>query len=61
MDPLVLNFLYAVLGGFVTLGFMWLGCKLFSLMGDLDIIHRGIKAVHATYDDFFRKSKGRGR
>ncbi|GBE07121.1 hypothetical protein BMS3Bbin11_00580 [bacterium BMS3Bbin11] len=30
MDPLVLNFLYAVIGGFITLGFMWLGCKLFN-------------------------------
>ena len=30
MDPLLLNFLYAILGGFLTLGFMWLGCKLFN-------------------------------
>lgn len=30
MDPLLLNFLYAILGGFITLGFMWLGCKLFN-------------------------------
>jgi uncharacterized membrane protein YjfL (UPF0719 family) len=30
MDPLVLNFIYAIMGGFITLGFMWLGCKLFS-------------------------------
>ncbi len=30
MDPLVLNFLYAIIGGFITLGFMWLGCKLFN-------------------------------
>ena len=30
MDPLFLNFLYAALGGFLTLGFMWLGCKLFN-------------------------------
>lgn len=30
MDPLLLNFIYAILGGFITLGFMWLGCKIFS-------------------------------
>lgn len=30
IDPLVLNFIYAIVGGFLTLGFMWLGCKLFN-------------------------------
>ncbi len=30
MDPLILNFLYAIIGGFITLAFMWLGCKLFN-------------------------------
>jgi uncharacterized membrane protein YjfL (UPF0719 family) len=30
LDPVVLNFLYAVMGGALTLGFMWAGCKLFS-------------------------------
>jgi uncharacterized membrane protein YjfL (UPF0719 family) len=29
-DPLVLNVLYAVFGGLLTLSFMWLGCKVFS-------------------------------
>ena len=29
-DPIVLNFLYAFLGGVMTLFFMWLGCKMFS-------------------------------
>ena len=29
-DPVVLNFLYAAMGGSMTLGFMWLGCKLFN-------------------------------
>ncbi len=29
-DPLVLNILYACMGGFLTLLFMWLGCKVFS-------------------------------
>jgi uncharacterized membrane protein YjfL (UPF0719 family) len=30
VDPIVLNFLYAMLGGALTLAFMWLGCKLFN-------------------------------
>jgi uncharacterized membrane protein YjfL (UPF0719 family) len=29
-DPVVLNFLYAAMGGVMTIGFMWLGCKLFN-------------------------------
>jgi len=29
-DPLILNILYAGMGGFLTLLFMWLGCKVFS-------------------------------
>lgn len=30
IDPVVLNVLYACMGGFLTLLFMWLGCKTFS-------------------------------
>jgi 2-dehydro-3-deoxyglucarate aldolase/4-hydroxy-2-oxoheptanedioate aldolase len=30
-----------------------LGCTLFSLMGDLDVVHRGIKAVRTVYGDYF--------
>ena len=30
LDPVILNFFYAVLGGFLTLAFMWLGCKMFN-------------------------------
>jgi len=30
LDPVVLNFLYAVLGGLLTMFFMWLAFKLFS-------------------------------
>ncbi len=30
LDPIVLNFLYAIMGGVLTLAFMWLGCKLFN-------------------------------
>ena len=29
-DPLILNVIYACMGGFLTLTFMWLGCKVFS-------------------------------
>jgi uncharacterized membrane protein YjfL (UPF0719 family) len=28
--PMLLNFLYAAMGGVLTLLFMWLGCKLFN-------------------------------
>jgi len=30
IDPIVLNFAYAIVGGLLTLFFMWLGCKVFS-------------------------------
>lgn len=30
IDPMLLNFLYAIAGGLLTLFFMWLGCKVFS-------------------------------
>ncbi len=30
LDPIVLNFLYAIIGGAITLTFMWLGCKWFN-------------------------------
>jgi uncharacterized membrane protein YjfL (UPF0719 family) len=30
--PLILNFLYAAIGGGLTLFFMWMGCKLFNHM-----------------------------
>lgn len=30
LDPLVLNVLYACMGGLLTLLFMWLGCRIFS-------------------------------
>jgi len=30
LDPIFLNFLYAFVGGTLTLFFMWLGCKVFS-------------------------------
>ena len=30
LDPILLNFVYAFIGGVMTLFFMWLGCKVFS-------------------------------
>ncbi|MDH5446950.1 MAG: DUF350 domain-containing protein [Gammaproteobacteria bacterium] len=30
IDPILLNFLYAFLGGALTLFFMWMGCKIFN-------------------------------
>ena len=30
LDPILLNFIYACFGGFLTLFFMWFGCKVFS-------------------------------
>jgi uncharacterized membrane protein YjfL (UPF0719 family) len=30
LPPIVLNFIYASIGGCLTLLFMWLGCKLFN-------------------------------
>lgn len=30
IDPALLNFLYAFMGGMLTLLFMWLGCKIFG-------------------------------
>lgn len=30
LDPILMNFIYAAIGGLMTLGFMWLGCKLFN-------------------------------
>ena len=30
LDPIILNFIYAIFGGLLTIFFMWLGCKVFS-------------------------------
>jgi uncharacterized membrane protein YjfL (UPF0719 family) len=37
LDPIVLNFLYAITGGGLTLFFMWLGCKIFNHMVSFSI------------------------
>ena len=48
LDPIVLNFLYATMGGVMTLFFMWLGCKIFNHMLCFNIseeLHSGNVAV----------------
>jgi uncharacterized membrane protein YjfL (UPF0719 family) len=37
LDPIVLNFLYVILGGVVTLLFMKLGCSMFNKIVDFNI------------------------
>lgn len=37
IDPIILNFLYVLFGGLLTLGFMRMGCKLLSHLMDFDI------------------------
>ena len=37
LDPIVLNFLYVVLGGVLTLLFMKLGCSMFNKIVDFNI------------------------
>lgn len=47
-DPLLLNVLYAAMGGFLTLFFMWLGCKIFNHIVCFNIseeLHKGNVAV----------------
>lgn len=48
LDPLILNVIYAGMGGFLTLLFMWLGCKVFSHIVNFSIpeqLSRGNMAV----------------
>ena len=37
LDPIVLNFLYVVLGGILTLVFMKLGCSIFNKLVNFNI------------------------
>ena len=48
LDPIVLNFVYAIFGGILTLFFMWLGCKMFNRVVHFSIaeeLHKGNLAV----------------
>ncbi|MGD2083889.1 MAG: DUF350 domain-containing protein [Chromatiales bacterium] len=37
LDPIILNFVYVIFGGALTLFFMWLGCKVFSHIVNFNI------------------------
>ncbi len=37
LDPIILNFLYVILGGFLTIAFMKLGCRSFNKIVSFDI------------------------
>jgi uncharacterized membrane protein YjfL (UPF0719 family) len=49
LDPIIMNFIYAALGGLMTLAFMWLGCVLFNkIVCNFDIgteLSKGNQAV----------------
>jgi uncharacterized membrane protein YjfL (UPF0719 family) len=48
IDPILLNFLYALMGGLLTLFFMWLGCRIFNHLVTFDIgdeLAKGNQAV----------------
>lgn len=37
IDPIILNLIYVVVGGALTLMFMWLGCKMFNHLVSFNI------------------------
>jgi uncharacterized membrane protein YjfL (UPF0719 family) len=48
LDPIILNFFYAAIGGTMTLIFMWLGCKMFNRIVDFSLpeeLAKGNQAV----------------
>ncbi len=49
LDPILMNFIYAAIGGLMTLGFMWLGCAMFNrIVCSFDIgeeLQKGNQAV----------------
>lgn len=48
IDPIILNFIYAALGGFLTIWFMKFGCRMFNKTVTFDIseeLSRGNIAV----------------
>jgi len=47
-DPVVLNFLYAIMGSALTILSMWLGCKIFNRMFCFELseeLHKGNLAI----------------
>ncbi len=56
LDPLILNVLYACMGGALTLLFMWLGCKVFSHIVNFSIpdqLSKGNQAVGSMISGMF--------
>jgi len=49
LGPILMNFIYAAIGGLMTLAFMWLGCALFNkIVCNFDIgeeLSKGNQAV----------------
>jgi uncharacterized membrane protein YjfL (UPF0719 family) len=48
LDPIILNFAYAFVGGVMTLFFMWLGCKVFSHIVSFNIAEELAKGNQAV-------------
>ncbi len=56
LDPIVLNFLYAGLGGMLTMGFAWMSAKLFSHIMEFSTseeLKKGNVAVGLVYMGIF--------
>lgn len=50
LSPVIINFIYAILGGTLTLVFMWIGFKMFDVMTPFSIpdeLAKGNRAVGA--------------
>ena len=48
LDPVILNFIYAILGTMLTIFSMWTGCKIFNRMFCFELsdeLHKGNVAI----------------
>lgn len=48
LDPMLLNFIYAIVGSALTIFSMWIGCKIFNRMFCFEIseeLHNGNTAI----------------
>ncbi len=48
LDPMLLNFIYVVFGGLLTLLFMWSGCRILSHLAGFDLSEELRKGNIAT-------------
>ena len=56
LDPVILNFVYAILGTTLTIFSMWIGCKIFNRMFCFEIseeLHNGNLAIGAMLGGMF--------